>query len=92
MIVFNDIMQRIENIIAVDSKNRRVYDKEIARALELTPQYFAVIKKRDKIPYEAIAVFCHNKEVSINWILFGQEPQRLGNNNTKSTIQENNGP
>lgn len=77
MIVFNDIMQRIEKIIAVNRKNRRVYNKEVAQALELTPEYFAVIKKRGKIPYEAIATFCRNREISINWILFGQEPQKL---------------
>jgi len=77
MILFNDIMQRIEKVIAVNKKNRKVYNKEIAQALELTPEYFAVIKKRGKIPYEAIAVFCQKREISINWILFGQEPQRL---------------
>ena len=70
-------MQRIEKIIAADRKKRRVYNKEIAQALELTPEYFAVIKKRGKIPYEAIATFCRNREISINWVLFGQEPQKL---------------
>jgi len=77
MIHFNDIMQRIEKVIAVNTKNRRVYNKEVAQALELTPEYFAVIKKRGKIPYEAIATFCRKREISINWILFGQEPQKL---------------
>ena len=77
MIHFNDIILRIEKIIAVNSENRRVYNKEVAQALELTPEYFAVIKKRGKIPYEAIAVFCRKREISINWILFGQEPQKL---------------
>ena len=77
MIVFNDIMQRIEKVIAVNRRNRRVYNKEIAQALELTPEYFAVIKKRGKIPYEAIAAFCQSEKISMNWILFGQEPQKL---------------
>ena len=77
MIHFNDIIPRIEKIIAVNTENRRIYNKEVAQALELTPEYFAVIKKRGKIPYEAIAVFCRKREISINWILFGQEPQKL---------------
>ena len=77
MIHFNDIMQRIEKVIAVNTENRRVYNKEVAQALELTPEYFAVIKKRGKIPYEAIAAFCRDRKISINWILFGQEPQKL---------------
>ena len=77
MIHFNDIIQRIEKIIAVNTENRRIYNKEVAHALELTPEYFAVIKKRGKIPYEAIADFCRKREISINWILFGQEPQKI---------------
>ena len=77
MVHFNDIIHRIEKIITVDTEKRRIYNKEVARALELTPEYFAVIKKRGKIPYEAIADFCRDREISINWVLFGQEPQRL---------------
>ena len=77
MIQFNDIMHRIEKIVTANTEKRRIYNKEIAQALELTPEYFAVIKKRGKIPYEAIADFCQKREISINWILFGQEPQKL---------------
>jgi len=77
MIQFNEIMQRIEELIAVGNDTRRIYNKEIAQALNLTPEYFAVIKKRGKIPYEAIATFCRNREISINWVLFGQKPQKL---------------
>ncbi len=77
MILFNEIMHRIEKVIAVDTEKRRIYNKDIARALKLTPEYFAVIKKRGKIPYEAIADFCRDREISINWILFGQEPQKI---------------
>ena len=46
MIQFNDIMHRIKTIIAANIENRRVYNKEVAQVLELTPEYFAVIKKR----------------------------------------------
>ena len=77
MIQFNDMMHRIEIIIDNHIEKRRIYDKEIAQALNLTPEYFAVIKKRGKIPYEAIAAFCQAEKVSMNWVLFGQEPQKL---------------
>ncbi|HFS85231.1 MAG TPA: hypothetical protein ENK72_01270 [Epsilonproteobacteria bacterium] len=77
MIQFNEIMQRIEEVIAAGNDNRRIYNKEIAQALNLTPEYFAVIKKRGKIPYEAIATFCRNRKISINWVLFEQKPQKL---------------
>ncbi|MEA3419632.1 MAG: helix-turn-helix domain-containing protein [Campylobacterota bacterium] len=77
MITFDDVMLRIKQIIAANKEKQRIYNKEIAQALGLTPEYFAVIKKRGKIPYEAIATFCRNRKISINWVLFGQEPKKL---------------
>ncbi len=73
MIDFSDTISRIKQIISKDQKKQRIYNKDIAKALGLTPEYFAVIKKRGKIPYEAIANFCKERKISINWILFGQE-------------------
>ena len=77
MIVFRDTMERIESILAKEKGRRHIYNREIAEALALSPEYYAVIKKRGKIPYEAIALFCKKREVSLNWILLGQEPQKL---------------
>jgi len=79
MIVFQDTVRRIEKVIGRDTNKKRIYNKDIAQALGLSPEYFAVIKKRGKIPYEAIANFCKEREISINWILFGQEPIKLHN-------------
>ena len=72
MIVFNEIMQRIRELLVEREEKEIIYDKDIAGALALTPEYFAVIKKRGKIPYEAIAAFCHRHHISLNWILLGQ--------------------
>ena len=77
MINFSDIILRIKKIITEDREKQKIYNKDIAQALELSPEYFAVIKKRGKIPYEAIAHFCKERKISINWILFGQEPKKL---------------
>lgn len=77
MIVFDHVMYRIKELLSSSNNKQRIYNKDIAGALSLTPEYFAVIKKRGKIPYEAIASFCQKRKISINWILFGQEPKRL---------------
>jgi hypothetical protein len=69
-------MYRIKKLLSNNSK-QRIYNKDIAKALDLTPEYFAVIKKREKIPYEAIATFCRQREISINWILLGQGSKEL---------------
>lgn len=77
MIAFDQVIQRIKKIMIDDREGQRLYDKEIAQALNLTSEYFAVIKKRGKIPYEAIATFCQKREISINWILLGQGETKL---------------
>ncbi|MBN2722209.1 MAG: hypothetical protein JXQ77_05270 [Campylobacterales bacterium] len=74
---FEEIINRLKEIISQSLETKKIYDKDVAMALELDPQYFAVIKKRKKIPFEAIAYFSHNNHENMNWILFGN------NNNDK---------
>ncbi len=77
MIAFDPVSSRIKELLTSHNKKKRIYNKDIAKALDLTPEYFAVIKKRGKIPYKAIATFCHHNEVSINWVLLGQGEKGL---------------
>jgi hypothetical protein len=75
MIDFLEVSERIRTILRSTLKKEKIYDRDIAHALKLDPQYYAVIKKRKKIPYEAIALFCQYHKVSMNWILFSQPPK-----------------
>jgi len=77
MINFYEIMARIKQVVSTKLGTDKIRDKDIADALALDPQYFAVIKKRKKVPYEAIALYCKKYHVSMNWILFAQKPQML---------------
>lgn len=77
VIEFENVMQRVKAIIMLHSHKKKILDKDIAEALELSAPYFAVIKKRDKIPYEAIAYFCKKYHISMNWILMAQKPTTL---------------
>jgi len=77
MIVFNDILERLRTLLQQQTGQPKVRDRDIAATLKLDPQYFAVIKRRNKIPYEALALFCHQKRISLNWLLFGQSPRHL---------------
>jgi len=77
MIDFHAVMQRVKQILSLHHKKEKILDRDIANALELDPQYFAVIKRRKKIPYESIAYFCKRYKVSMNWILLEQNPQNL---------------
>jgi len=77
MIAFNDVMQRMRMILQHQTGAEKIRDRDIASALKLDPQYFAVIKRRNKIPYEALALFCKTHRISLNWLLFAQKPQQL---------------
>ena len=77
MIDFYEIMQRVKDILAKQIKKDKILDKDIAHALEINPQNYAVIKRRQKIPYEAIAYFSKKNKINMNWILFAQKPKYL---------------
>jgi len=77
MIIFKDVMQRVKEVLIVKSKKDKILDRDLANSLQLDPQYFAVIKKREKIPYKHLAYFCKKSKVNLNWVLLNQEPQYL---------------
>ena len=77
MIDFFEVIQRIKTVLCSQTKKEKILDKEIASALHLDPQYYAVIKKRKKIPYESIAYFSQSHKLNMNWILLAQKPQYL---------------
>ena len=71
MLDFLDIMNRIKKTLHNES-GERILDRDLAIALGLDPTYYAVIKKRHKIPYRAIALFANEKDLSLNWILLNK--------------------
>ena len=77
MIDFYEVMQRIRNLLQTQIKKEKILDKDIALALQLNPQNYAVIKRRQKIPYEAIAYFSKKNKINMNWVLFAQKPKYL---------------
>jgi len=83
---FSTILSRLKELIAAETGKTKVKDKEVAAALGLTPEYFAVIKKRGKIPYDAILRFCIARGVSANWVIGGQTPVQV---NTVDSLFQN---
>jgi len=71
MLDFSDIMSRIKKIL-YNERGEKILDKELAVALGFDPTYYAVIKRRHKIPYKAIALFANEKNLSLNWIFFNK--------------------
>ena len=77
MIEFQNVMLRVKEILLQENKSEKIRDRDIADSLNLDPQYFAVIKRRKKIPYEHLAYFCKKHNISLNWILLKQKPRYL---------------
>lgn len=67
---FDEIIKRLRDVLSDGNSTQKIYDKDIALALELDAQYFAVMKKRKKIPFKEIAIFCNQNNLNINQILF----------------------
>ena len=72
MLDFTEIMNRIKRVLFEES-GKRIYDKDIAKALGFEASYYAVIKRRKRVPYRAIALFANEKEISLNWIFFNKK-------------------
>ncbi len=74
---FHSIVEEIKNILSTEHKDRKIFDKDVANALGITPMNFATMKKRNKIPFAELLDFCAKKSISINWMLYGQSPESL---------------
>ncbi len=74
---FEDIVERLKDIISQQVGQKKVFDKDVAGVLGIEPVNFATMKKRDKIPFRELSEFCAKKKVSLNWLLFDQAPESL---------------
>jgi len=74
---FSEIVEEIKDIISSDIPGKKVFDKDVANALEISQMNFATMKKREKIPYEELLNFCAKRSIAINWLLYGQSPESL---------------
>jgi phage repressor protein C with HTH and peptisase S24 domain len=74
---FSDIVDEIKVILSNDFKSKKVFDKDVAEILGISPMNFATMKKRNKIPFNELLDFCATKSISINWMLYGQSPESL---------------
>ena len=74
---FHNIMQRLEMVLREKRNTEKILNKELASELGLTPDYFAVIKKRGKIPYLSLARFAQKEHLNLNWLLLGSPPRHI---------------
>ncbi len=81
------VLQKVKDILSQEVGERKVFDKDVAESLELSQANFATMKNRGKIPFSNILNFCAKKKISINWLLYDQNPDSLINTTDKYWIR-----
>ncbi|RXK14317.1 peptidase S24 [Halarcobacter mediterraneus] len=87
MLNVSEIIEKLKDIISKDGKNGKIFDKDVASALALSQVNFATMKNRGKIPFSNILDFCAKKKISINWLLYNQNPGSLVDSTDKYWIR-----
>ncbi len=77
MFVFNEVIEKLKDVISETKIGGKVFDKDVAQALNIPQATFATMKKRNSIPYEEILEFCALKKISVNWLFFDQAVDML---------------
>ncbi len=74
---YNEILNKLKDILSQELGNKKIYDKDIAAALELNYNNFRKAKARGTVPYYEIMTFLAKRNISINWFFFNQLPESL---------------
>ena len=88
MLNFSSILEKLKDILSKDiTDDKKIFDKDVATALGINSQAFTTMKKRARVPYDEILQFCALKKISINWLMFDQDPSSLIDNTDKYWIR-----
>ncbi|PLY08421.1 MAG: LexA family transcriptional repressor [Arcobacter sp.] len=74
---YNEIIDKLKDILSEEVGNKKIYDKDVATALEIKHDTFRKQKSNNKIPYLEIMSFLAKRNISINWFFFNQLPESL---------------
>jgi hypothetical protein len=66
-----EIIEKIKDIISIQTGNKKVFDKNVAYVLGLSQEKLAINKLRNKIPFEEVLEFALRYRVDANWLFFG---------------------
>lgn len=83
---YNEIIEKIKDILSSELGNKKIFDKDIAQALNINYDNFRKQKARNSIPYYEIMSFLAKRNISINWFFFNQLPESLIENTSNYII------
>jgi len=72
----NELTKIIQNVkkILFNLKivpTEKIFDKDVAGILKLSPNTLALMKKRNSIPYKEIIEFCYRNSIELTTVLYG---------------------
>ncbi|NLG18917.1 MAG: bacteriophage CI repressor [Fibrobacter sp.] len=68
---FEKVFKRLKDVLSI------IRDSDMARAIGTQPNKFGMWKSRNFLPLELINEVCKNNRISINYVLYGQGPQKI---------------
>lgn len=78
MLSYKEIIEKVKDILSHELGNKKIYDKDVAKALDIEYNKFRQQKYRDiHIPYYTIMQFLAKRNISINYFFFNQLPASL---------------
>ena len=83
---YNEILEKIKDMLSQELGNKKIFDKDIAKALDINYDNFRKQKARSSIPYYEIMSFLAKRNISINWFFFNQLPESLIDNTSNYII------
>ncbi|WP_228126993.1 S24 family peptidase [Aliarcobacter butzleri] len=83
---YNEILEKFKDILSKELDNKKVFDKDIAQALNISYDVFRKAKQYNRVPYWEIMQFLAKRNISINWFFFNQLPESLIENTSNYII------
>ena len=73
MYELKSIIKKIKKILAKENRGGKIFDKDVAKALDIPQTTFATMKKRNSIPFKEILQYCAKNRLSINWLFLTKQ-------------------
>lgn len=71
---FKTILTKLKEMIRQQvQSDKKVMDKQVAETLGIKATTFASYKIKDKLPYKAILIYCHDNRLDVRKVLFSED-------------------
>ncbi|MBV5348385.1 hypothetical protein JZU61_01745 [bacterium] len=84
---FEEIEERIKDIISHEVGNKKVTVKMVASALGMGYRSYMRSKTSEVVPVDELCFFCAKRDISINWMLYDQQTEIIKKETDKFIVK-----